>query len=234
MAFGDVGPGGIAIGRWLLRSSLQGLFIGYEATLEHEDRFGERGASVFDSVAIHELIHQVQAPGPMDDGRPDFLVNDVDDDRDLPDTVHLSDGTTAPVEVVESGVFDGPPTADDREVELSAAPPSGWVYLRLPDPADGAFILQRVVRSDGRELPVGINAWTTDRTFIGLGRRPVAEHRVHLFDHDSTGRYTLVYRRDERLPDTVAPALSQHTEEVLARLGYTRQDIDSMRASGVF
>jgi|GEM_PF-4124500 len=42
--FGDIDPGGVSIGRWLLKSSLQGLFLDYKATLEHEDRFGERGA----------------------------------------------------------------------------------------------------------------------------------------------------------------------------------------------
>ncbi len=203
--FGDIDPGDIAIGRWLLKSSLQGLFIDYEATLEHEDRFGERGASVFEGVEIHELIHQVEADRTLSDGKPDFLVNDVKDPDDLPDTLHLSDGSIHPVTVIREGAADGAPTADDLEVEITLPAPNGWVYLRIPDPARGQFQLDRVRRPDGSSFLAPTNAWVTDRTFIGLGRRPILEHTLHLLDHNSPGRYTLVYRRDESVPDTVAP-----------------------------
>ncbi len=203
--FGDIQPGDTAIGRWLLKSSLQGLFIDYKATLEHEDRFGQAGASVFDGVEIHELIHQVEAQGGFADGKPDFLVNDLKDDEDLPDTVHLSDATTAPVAVVRAASPDGVPTANDLEVVLTAPLPNGFAYLRVPDPANGQFRLAGVKRSDGRVLPVDVNAWVTDRTFLGMGKRPRYENVLHLFDHDSTGSYTLTYARDERVPDLSAP-----------------------------
>lgn len=66
---------------------------------------------------------------------------------------------------------------------------------------------------------------------------PQVRHRDMIFEdargHEHIG-VPLKFRDEPGRPDTVAPALSQHTEEVLARLGYTRQDIDSMRASGVF
>ncbi|MBM3883698.1 MAG: cadherin repeat domain-containing protein [Verrucomicrobia bacterium] len=204
-SFGDLEPHRTAIGRWYLKSTLQGLFLDYQATLEHDDRFGERGASVFEGVEIHELIHQVEALGPFADGKPDFLVNDEPDDEDLPDTVHLSDATTAPVTVVRAATHDGAPTADDLVVELTAPLPAGFAYLRVPEPGDGRFRLTGVRRSDGRDLALGLNAWTTDRTFLGLGKRPRYENLLHLFDHDSTGRYTLTYTRDERVPDTTAP-----------------------------
>jgi len=204
--FGDIEPGNTAIGRWLLKSSLQGLFIDYQATLEHEDRFGERGASVFEGVEIHELIHQVEAGGVFSDGKPDFLVNDEKDPDDLPDTLHLSNATTQPVSVVREAIPDGVPTADDLEVEITAPTPPGWVYLRVPDPAQGQFRLHQVRRPDGSTFAAPTNAWVTDRTFIGLGRRPILGHTLHLLDHNSPGRYTLVYRRDESVPDSVAPA----------------------------
>ncbi len=204
--FGDIQPGATAIGRWLLKSSLQGLFIDYRATLEHEDRFGQAGASVFDGVEIHELIHQVEAQGGFADGQPDFLVNDLKDEEDLPDTVHLSDATTAPVAVVRTASPDGEPTADRLDVVLNAPMPAGFAYLRVPDPANGKFRLAGVKRSDGRVLPVGVNAWVTDRTFLGMGKRPRYENVLHLFDHDSTGSYTLTYARDERVPDLSAPS----------------------------
>ena len=204
--FGDIQPGDTAIGRWLLKSSLQGLFIDYKATLEHEDRFGQAGASVFDGIEIHELIHQVEAQGGFADGKPDFLVNDLKDDEDLPDTVHLSDATTAPVAVVRAASPDGEPNANDLEIVLTTPMPAGFAYLRVPDPANGKFRLAGVKRSDGRVLPVDVNAWVTDRTFLGMGKRPRYENVLHLFDHDSIGSYTLTYARDERAPDLTAPS----------------------------
>ena len=63
--FGDIGPGEVAVGRWLLRSSLQGLFIDYKASFEHLDGLGDPRLSLIDSVEIHELNHLVRA-----DGRP--------------------------------------------------------------------------------------------------------------------------------------------------------------------
>lgn len=119
---------------------------------------------------IHEPIHIVRAPGARDDGRPDFLVNDVADLLELPDTVHLSDGSIEPVVLSTQATFDREPTAQSPAVTLHARLPSGFVYLRVHDPADGQMRLARVVRSDGREVRLGDNAWTTDRTFLGNAR----------------------------------------------------------------
>lgn len=204
-AFGDINPGEIKIGRWLLKSPLQGLFVDYNAKFEADDRFGDKSLSTIQSVEIHELIRQVEARGAQADGKPDFLVNDVPDDEDLPDTIYLSDGRILPVNAVTSVVSAGTPNADNLEVTLTAAMPPGWSYLRVPEPGDGHFHLVQVRRSDGLDLGVDVNAWTTDRTFIGLSRPPRREHRLHLVDFDSTGSYTLVYQRDTATPDTTAP-----------------------------
>jgi hypothetical protein len=187
--FGNIGPGEIKVGEWLLTSSLQGLFIDYSATFEHVDGLNNPRLSLIDSVAIHEMNHQVRALGALDDGLPDFLVNDVPDLRDLPDTIHMSDGTTAPVAVVEAAQANGTLTKT-----LTATMPAGWTYLRVPEPSNGQLELIRVVRSDGLEIPLDVNAWVTDRTFIGQGQRPVYENILHLLDHDSTGSYTLTYQ----------------------------------------
>jgi hypothetical protein len=66
-------------------------------------------------------------------------------------------------------------------------------------------VLTRAERSDGKVIPLGVNLWTTDRTFIGLGKRPRRENLFHLLDHASTGSYTLYY---DQLPsaDDAAPA----------------------------
>ena len=203
--FGDIGPGEIKIGRWLMTSTLQGLFTDYKATFENLDTFGNKRLALVTNVAIHEMIHLVQAPGSFEDGKPDFLVNDVPDPRDLPDTLYLSDGTTSPVAVAEQATPDAPPTPSHLKVQLTTAMSAGWVYLRVPDPANGQYRLTRVQRSDGPDIPFGTNAWVTDRTFVGLGQRPVLENILHLLDYNSPGSYTLTY---EPLPaaDTTPPS----------------------------
>ncbi|MEW6157408.1 MAG: CARDB domain-containing protein [Verrucomicrobiota bacterium] len=211
--FGDIGPNSVTVGRWLLKSTLQGLFVDYKASFEHEEQFGGRVASLIDEVTIHELIHVVEAFGPLADGKPDFLSNDVEDERDLPDTLHLSDGTTAPVSVITTGAFDRSPSADNLRVQLTATVPTGWVYLRLADPADGQFNLVQVLREDGSEVLIGKNAWVTDRTFIGLGRDPIHENVLHLLDLNGNGKYTLVYAplpvRDNTPPTSFVTALPE-------------------------
>ena len=191
--FGEIPPGTNAIGRWLLTSTLLGGFLEYTATFEHLNGLGDKKLSLVEGVTIHELIHIVRAQGGRDDGRPDFLVNDIPDLLDYPDTLHLSDGTLEPVSLVTTGTFDGTPSLADPEVTLTVAAPPGWTYFRFPDPGEGRFRLAQVLRSDGTELPLGDNAWTTDRTFLGNARRPVVENTLHLFDVQSPGSYTLVY-----------------------------------------
>ena len=74
--FGNIGPGSNGIARWLMTSTLQGLFINYSATFEHIDGLGNPKLSLIDDVSIHEMNRLVQAGGSFEDGKPDFLVND--------------------------------------------------------------------------------------------------------------------------------------------------------------
>jgi len=176
-----------------MTSTLQGLFLDYSATFQHVDSLGKTNLSLVDAVSIHELIHLVEADGPFADGRHDFLVNDDPDADHLPDTLYLSDGRTNAVAAVLSAQADGVLAGANRRIQLNAALPKGWAYLKVPDPADGKFTLRRVTRSDGVEIAVGTNVWVTDRTFRGGGKRPVYENVLHLLDHDGTGSYTLEY-----------------------------------------
>lgn len=203
--FGDVGPGAITIGQWLFKSTLQGLFTSYSASFEHLDNLGDPRLSIITGVEIRELIRVVRATGVFGDGLPDLLVNDFPDLDDLPDTLYLSDGSVHPVSIVQTGAVSGVVSSGNLQVTLTTPLPTGWSYLRLADPANGRFRLARVVRSDGTELGVGTNVWTTDRTFVGGGRRPMKENRLHLLDHNSTGSYTLIYELLSG-PDTTPPA----------------------------
>lgn len=221
-SFSNVQPNERKIGTWLMTSTLQGLFLDYKATFEHLDGFGDPRLSLIKQVEIHEMIHMIEALGAKSDGLPDFLVNDIADIKDYPDTVHLSNGTTAPVRVQEAATVSGAPTANNLTVTLNASLGNGWAYLRVPDPADGSFRLTRVRRSDGLEIPLDKNAWVTDRTFIGLGRRPIRENILHLVDCDSTGQFTLYYEplagADTTPPTSQVTALSgQSSQEILVQ-----------------
>ncbi|MBI1842112.1 MAG: cadherin repeat domain-containing protein [Verrucomicrobia bacterium] len=213
--FGEIAPGQRGVGLWYLTSTLQGQFEDYKATFEHLDSLGKTNLSLIDEVTIHEMIHLVQAPGPFEDGLPDFLVNDIGDPENLPDTLYFSDRTTQPVQVARDASWDGPVNSGRLAVQMTATMPSGWCYLLVDDPGDGDFILRQVVRSDGVEIAMNTNVWTTDRTFIGGGRRPRLEHVLHLLDFNSTGKYTLYYEPapapDREAPTSRVAALAAHS-----------------------
>lgn len=194
--FGDINPGQIKIGRWLLKSTLQGLFTDYSASFENLDGLGDKRVALIQNVEIHELDHIVQADRTFEDGHPDFLANDVPDFNSYPDTIHLSQGSTAPVTVITNATPDAAVAADHLSISLSAAMPGGWGYLRVLDPGNGLFRLKEVRRSDGSIIALGTNVWVTDRTFIGFSQQPVRENVAHLLDYNAaaaTVSYTFTY-----------------------------------------
>ncbi len=202
--FGQLVPGEIKIGRWLMTSSLHGHFRSFSAQFEHLDGLGNESLSLIESVEIHEMVRQVEVTGAKADGKPDFLTNDVADILKLPDTIHLSDGSTATVAVSTEATV-GTPTETNLTIQIqNTGLGSGFGYLRIDDPADGRFRLLSCRRSDGQEIPLSSNVWVTDRTFIGFGLRPVRENKLHLFDCDSSGTYTLTYGVGPAV-DTEAP-----------------------------
>jgi|GEM_PF-1647902 len=205
--FGDLAPGSTSVGRWLLTSTLQGLFINYSATFQHVDPLGNPRLSLIQGVEIHEMNHLVHADRAWDDGLPDFLVNDIPDFNNLPDTLYQSDGSVQPVNVVQSATPDAPASSGHLQVQLTANFPAGFSYVQVPDPANGQFQLIGVTRANGTNF-LAENFWTTDRTFIGLGQPPIHENILHLFDyHTNAGpdTYTLVYAAPSTVPQTNPP-----------------------------
>ena len=192
--FGDIAPGETAVADWLLKSSLQGKFIEYEATFEHVNDLGNPELSLIKEVNIHELIRKVQVDHPTDDGLADFLVNDEFDANFHPDTLYFSDGATATVNTVTDATPDSTATIFDLEIDLSANTDQGWNYILLQDPADGQFQIEGVLRSDGTQLSLD-NVWRTDRTFPATGR-PIYEDKLHILDYNATAGtsdYTIIY-----------------------------------------
>jgi len=202
--FGNVAPGQRKIATWLMTSTLQGLFTDYSATFQHTSGLGDPRLSLMKNVEIHEMIRMVRAQGAGHDSAPDFLVNDVLDANDYPDTIHYSNGGTDLVTLRQTGTFTGTLAPANLTINLNVGSFTGWSYIRLPDPGNGAYRLVSATRSDGRVLPLDFNVWQTDRTFIGNGRRPTYEQILHMADDNSTGSYTLVYT-PATAPDSVPP-----------------------------
>lgn len=187
--FGDIGPGQIRTGQWFMTSSLQGLFTSYEASFEHLDANGDPRFSLIESVEIHEMLRPVRVGAHETTA---FLANTVGNANGIPDSLHVADGSVLPVSVALSASFDGLPTASDLSITLTTDLPSGWGYLRVPDPADGQFILVGVTDSDGIALPTA-NFWQTDRTFPGRGRPAIRENLLHLVADVDDGVFILHY-----------------------------------------
>jgi len=227
--FGDIDPSKSAVARWLMVSTLQGKFIEYSATFEHLDAIGDKHISLIDSVDIHELIHVVKADRPTDDDIHDFLANDIEDEDFLGDTLWLSDGSSAAVQAVTEATVTTQPAADGLIASVTATLPPGFVYLRIPDPGQHQYKITSVVRSDGKTLIPDYNAWLTHRVRRPVGQPIYDEDRLHLFDFDSTGSYTVNYEVDwlavdHTKPSSAVNALAPVTRSDTIQVQWTGQD----------
>ena len=204
VSLGTIAPDTTKTAVWSMQSSLQGEFIDYKASFAHTDTLGDPRLSLIQSVSTHELIHAVRADRAGDDTILDFLTNDVTDVDRLPDTLHVSNGTVEPVaaQIGDLTWLSGTPDAGQVTLALPQAP-TGLFYVQLPNPGWPNYALTQVVRSDGKVLPVE-NAWTTYKMNYPEEEAPFAEIKLHLFDHDGTGLYTLFYEAVADLPPTVS------------------------------
>ena len=196
---GDIGPDSTATADFSLLSSLQGTFLSFSATFVHKDDLNNPRTSIIDSVDTHFLEHIVRIVDPADDGKPDFLYYSTDplstDLDPVPDTVWSSDGTTAPTTPLLTSSSDSLVSNANLTVHLTvpSTPSSGFVYIRADDPGQNLYSLTGVVRSDGKVIRLGENAWTTHRIIRLKGQNPFPQNRLYIFDDNSTGSYTLTY-----------------------------------------
>jgi len=200
---GKIEPSQTSVAQWMMTSSLQGKFIEYDAKFEHIDDLGDSRTSLIDSVNIHELLHVVRSEVPEDDNKPDFLVNDIEDDNFMPDMLYKSDGSTALVNPATNAVVNGQVSNTNLEVILTANAPDGWVYIRVNDPGQEKFRLTKAVRSDGKAIRLEDNVWTTHRTIRLAGQEPYRESLLHLLDYVENGNctYTLTYENPSAVPE---------------------------------
>ncbi len=218
--FGDVNGGEAKVAIWQLESTLQGLFLNYTAEFEHVSGNGDPRLSLIKSVDIHETIRRLDIAG-----LPAFLVNNIPDPVDLGDTLFFSDGSNQPVAVRNEIQIDSNETSGNRRTVVATVvdePAEGWFYLRVSDPVGSSHELIEVRRQDGTLLSPSLRAWQSDRTFLGLGRRPRSEDFLHFVDEAGNGPYTFVYEEKDPLGTTppsselVIEAVRNGTDVVLS------------------
>ena len=194
--FGNIEPNRTGVGEWWFTSTLLGHFVSYEAHVIHNSSFGNPDLSLVSSLRIHPLIHTVYAYGNLDDGINDFLVDDVDDYRQYPDSLYFSNGSRTAVAIADSIGFDHYVTPLDTIVQLTLDPSRiGWNYEQTWDPGRGQYKLISCTRnSDQQVIPLS-NIWQSFVT-LPVGGDPVYEDRLHIVDTLNTDQpttYTLVF-----------------------------------------
>ena len=194
--FGNIEPNHTGVGEWWFTSTLLGHFISYEAHVIHNNSFGNPDLSLVSSLQIHPLIHTVYAYGNLDDGINDFLVDDVEDNQNYPDSLYFSNGSRTGVATADSISFDHYVTPTDTIVILTLDPSRiGWNYEQTSDPGLGQYKLISCTRnSDQQTIPLS-NVWQTFVT-LPVGADPVYENKLHIVDtlsNDLPTTYTLVF-----------------------------------------
>lgn len=176
--FGNILPKTSAIGQWWFTSDLMGHFISYEASVTHLDSRGNPELSLISGATLHELIKSVRVYSGVEDGINDFLVNEVQDLKETPDILYLSNGGTLDVYPAVSSSTSGSVASG---IELIVTPfQIGWNYHKFNDPGNGNYKIVSVTREDGQVIPLD-NVWQTHVTMPD-GKEPVYENMIHFLD----------------------------------------------------
>ena len=190
--FGTIPAHSTAYAQWWLQSPSLGHFSEYDIKATHVTSYGNKDLSLLNNVTIHELIRSLRFGANEDDSMVGFLVNDIEDAKDLPDMLYKSDGSILPVAQSGTTLIN---KNNDTEYTLSVtANEAGWVYGSVLDPTLGNQEIVSVVRdSDGSTINVR-NFWQTDRTLLD-GKEPLYEYRIHFADTIGapSESYTIVF-----------------------------------------
>jgi len=205
MNFGDLEGGESKVGRWRMQSTLTGEFTEFTADVAHSDKLGGKTTALITGANTHLLVRDVLVQVPGRDGVRDFLAADEGQLR-----LYESNGNRAPVdEFSESASIEqvGTTGSEVKVYQLDQPAAAGFSYVELDDPSGGSRVVQRVLRSDGKEL-AGPNAW--------IAREKDAsqewKHTLRLFDVGSTGSYKVFMAKEGDKP--AAPVIQFIRDQV--------------------
>lgn len=190
--FGTIPAHSTSYAQWWIQNQNLGHFCEYDVTATHVTSYGNEDLSLLNNVTIHELIRSLRLGATENDTMIGFLVNDIQDLKDLPDMLYKSDGSILPVSQANNSSIN---KNSETEYTLSVtATEDGWVYGSVLDPTLGNQEIVSVVRnSDGSAINVR-NFWQTDRTLLD-SKDPLYEYRLHFADTIEAGNesYTIVF-----------------------------------------
>lgn len=185
--FGDIASRKAGVARWIMTSSLSGRMVGFDAEFSHADALGGQMTSLIQEVNTRFLVRSVLVDAPGRDAIEDFLAKDDDVYR-----VYESDGTAT---LVTDQSEDASLAVSGNTWRFTVPPTDGFMYAALSDPSRGRLIIQGAVRSDGKRIRPE-NIWFS-KTRGGGGPW---QHSIHIFDHNTTGVYTLILENPDNLP----------------------------------
>ncbi len=205
--FGNIAPKSSTIGQWWFTSDLLGHLVSYEAKVTHLDSRGNPDLSLISGATMHELIKSIRVYDGVEDNVNDFLVNEVQDSKEMPDAIYLSNGGVLDVYPASGMTTAGNVTAPAFEVELTVVPSHiGWNYSKKSDPGNGNFRVMSVTRDDGQQIPLD-NVWQTHVT-LPDGEDPVYENMLHftdIFKSLDAVKYKIRYApKDQAVPYVVS------------------------------
>jgi hypothetical protein len=191
--FGDIAPKKVAMGRWLMQSSLAGEFTAFTASFTHADELGGELTSLLQATNARFLLRDVLIDSPGRDNVRDFLAYNEHGELYVYESentgLHESLCTNcAPVTVQQGSLAS---TGGAHRLTYNALPE--FTYTQVADPYAGRQVLSRVVRSDGKVLNPQ-NAWLSkaraddDRSF---------NYYINVLDTQTTGEYTLHWGGDK-------------------------------------
>ena len=200
---GDLEPGQTKKGAWDMITTLSGEFIDFNASYSHASDLGGDETSVIASLDAHFFAREVLNDQPGRDDILDFLaVTDRNEDL-IPDALYESEGNILPVNHLSQAEVLSEGLSGDLEVLIGVDSNfEGWGYIRVEDPAQGRYEIERVTRSDGKVIHPR-NAWTSLRYEDPTNRRL---DRLHIFDLVEDGtyyEYTVQY--ETPVEDTTPP-----------------------------
>ncbi|OGU11014.1 MAG: hypothetical protein A2075_13300 [Geobacteraceae bacterium GWC2_58_44] len=214
--FGNLASSQAATASWQMISTLTGRFIEFKAAFSHASDLGGELTSLIRETNAHHLTRMVKVNLPGRDSLLDFLAHSDTTDQDeehLPDAIFESEIPNAsgkladarsPVSVLSPVALPGRPTAEAPSVTLSLPTgQTGWIYTRVPDPAQGLLKLVGVQRSDGVRLDPH-NFWVdqgVDEDFNKSWLLQLVDFRI---DAAVPGDYTVSY--ENPAVDTTPPS----------------------------
>jgi triacylglycerol esterase/lipase EstA (alpha/beta hydrolase family) len=198
--FGTIPANSTAYAQWYFESSLLGHFVKYSSGLTKGSSYGGEEFNLINNIAVHELIHTIKVGSGL--SITGFLVNDIEDNQDLPDIIYSSDGSTMDVAQAATSPYSNSISTSNHETVLTVTPNgTGWNYVKTDDPGNGLYKIVSVTRGDGKNISL-TNVWQTAITLKDVGD-PVHENKIHLADEFATNvaqTYTIVFEAKDKEP----------------------------------